>query len=62
MRNLILFFNKVIKTIMVIDPDISTVTIHDSIIVKKKYQSIVENVLNSLLEKEFDFIDKEYVF
>jgi hypothetical protein len=55
-------FNKVIKTIMVIDPNISTVTIHDSIIVKKKYQDIVENVLNSLLEKEFDFIDKNYVF
>lgn len=55
-------FNKVVKNLSVINPDISVVTIHDSIIVQKKYQYITENMLNSLLSNEFDFIDKNYIF
>ena len=55
-------FNNVIKNLSIINPDISVVTIHDSIIVERKYQDLTENLLNSLLQNEFDFIDKDYIF
>ena len=55
-------FNSLVKKLSIINPDISVVTIHDSIIVQKKYKDIAENMLDSLLHKEFDFINKDYIF
>jgi len=55
-------FNKVIKNISVINPDINVITIHDSIIIQRKHYNQVENIMNSLLLKEFDFIDRNYIF
>jgi len=55
-------FNKLIKNINIINPDISIITIHDSIIVQKKYKEFVEKMMYSYLEQEFDFIDTNYVF
>lgn len=55
-------FNKVIKTLSVINSDIKVITIHDSIVVPDKYSEQAQYIMNSLLEKEFDFIDQNYVF
>ena len=55
-------FNKVIKNLSIINPDISVITIHDSIIVPKKYSEFAENLLNSYLTQEFNFIDPNYIF
>lgn len=55
-------FNKVIKNLNIINPDISIITIHDSIIVQKKHEEFVENLLQSYLSEEFNFIDPNYIF
>lgn len=55
-------FNKLIKNISIINPDINVITIHDSIIVQDKYREQVEYIMDSMLLKEFDFIDREYKF
>jgi hypothetical protein len=49
-----LIFNKIIKEIIIVHPDIKIVTVHDSIVYAKKYKSIVENIFNRKLEEEFD--------
>ena len=55
-------FNKVIKTILLINPDINIVTIHDSIIVQDQYKQQVQSLMDSMLLEEFNFIDREYNF
>lgn len=49
-----LVFNKIIKEIMYLYPEVKLVTVHDSIIFQQKYKSIVEEVFNNQLKKEFD--------
>jgi hypothetical protein len=41
-----LIFNKIIRSITSINPDISVITVHDSIICKKSHLDIVERVFN----------------
>jgi len=55
-------FNKLIKTLSIINPKINVITIHDSIIVQKQYEKQVQDLMNSMLSSEFDFIDKNYIF
>jgi hypothetical protein len=55
-------FNKVIKTLSVINPQINVITIHDSIIVAEQFKKEVQSLMDSILSIEFDFIDKEYTF
>jgi len=57
-----IIFNKIIKTLTIINPEINVVTIHDSIIVPKQHKELVENVFNSIIGKEFSFIDINYSF
>jgi hypothetical protein len=51
-----LIFNKMIKTIMNLHPEIKIITIHDSIVVQKKYRDIVNNIFQSEISKEFNLI------
>jgi hypothetical protein len=48
-----LVFNKIVKELMYIYPEIKLITIHDSIICSQKYKEIVERIFNQNLEKEF---------
>ena len=47
-------FNNLIKSIMNIYPEIKIVTIHDSIMVKSRYKSIIEPIFKQKLSEEFD--------
>ena len=49
-----LIFNKIVKEIMYIYPEIKLVTIHDSIICARKYKEIVDRIFYQNLEKEFN--------
>jgi hypothetical protein len=49
-----LIFNKIIKEIMYIYPEVKLVTVHDSIIFQSKYRSEVEQIFNTQIKKEFD--------
>lgn len=51
-----LIFNKMIKTIMNLYPEIKIITIHDSIVVQKKYRDIVNNIFQNEISKEFNLI------
>jgi len=51
-----LIFNKMIKTIMNLYPEIKIITIHDSIVVQKKYKDIVNNIFQNEISKEFNLI------
>ncbi len=51
-----LIFNKIVKELMYIYPEIRIITVHDSIICNLKYRKIVENVFNTNLKKEFKII------
>ena len=55
-------FNKVIKTLSIINPDINLITIHDSIIVQEQHKHQVQSLMDSILSNEFDFIDRDYIF
>jgi len=55
-------FNQLIKKIAIINPEINVITIHDSIIVEKQYEEQVQNLMNSMLDIEFGFINKNYKF
>jgi hypothetical protein len=57
-----IIFNKIIKTLSIINPDVSVITIHDSLIVQKKHQETLETIFNSVISEEFNFIDKYYSF
>ena len=50
-----LIFNKIIKKLMDIYPEIKIVTVHDSIICSIKYKDIVEIIFNKMLKEEFNF-------
>lgn len=49
-----LIFGDIIKTIMIVNPEISVVTVHDSIIIQKKYKDFVTSVFNSKIFNNFD--------
>ena len=51
-----LIFNKMIKNIMNLYPEIKIITIHDSIVVQKKYRDIVNNIFQNEISKEFNLI------
>jgi hypothetical protein len=51
-----LVFNKMIKCIMNLHPEIKIITIHDSIVVQKKYRDIVNNIFQNEISKEFNLI------
>jgi hypothetical protein len=55
-------FNKVIKTLSVINSDINVITIHDSIIVQNKWKQQVQELMNNMLDIEFEFINRNYQF
>lgn len=55
-------FNKVIKTLSIINPDINVITIHDSIIVQEDHKELTQSLMDYMLLEEFHFIDKEYSF
>jgi hypothetical protein len=50
-----LIFNKIIDKIIDYNPDIKIITIHDSIIVPRKYKDEVNAIFQSELIKHFDF-------
>jgi len=49
-----LIFNKIIKEIMNINLDIKVITVHDSIIVQKKWKDIVSNIFFNEIFKHFN--------
>ena len=49
-----LIFNKIIKKITELNPEIKVITIHDSIICAKKYKDSVEIIFNQMLKDEFN--------
>ena len=51
-----LIFNKIIKEIMIFYPEIKLVTVHDSIIIPRKYKDPVESIFNTKLFEEFNII------
>jgi hypothetical protein len=51
-----LIFNKIVKEIMYIYPEVNLITIHDSIICNTKYRDVVEKIFHKNLEKEFQKI------
>ena len=51
-----LIFNKMIRCIMNLYPEIKIITIHDSIVVQKKYRDIVNNIFQNEISKEFNLI------
>jgi hypothetical protein len=48
-----LVFNEVIKTLMLINPEIRVITIHDSIIVQKKHKDFVNSIFQSKMINSF---------
>ena len=46
-------FKNLVYKIVIINPDIKIITVHDSIIVQKKYQILVENLFQSCLIDTF---------
>ena len=48
-----LIFNKIIKEIMYIYPEIKLITIHDSIVCQTKYKEIVESIFYKHINEEF---------
>jgi hypothetical protein len=51
-----LVYNKIIKKIMILHPDIKMLTVHDSIIYPRKYKDIVTDFFNSEMKLEFNLI------
>ena len=51
-----LIFNKMIRCMMNLYPEIKIITIHDSIVVQKKYRDIVNNIFQNEISKEFNLI------
>ena len=49
-----LIFSKIIKTILIINPDIKIVTIHDSIICQYRYRELVSSVFDMMVQEEFN--------
>ena len=51
-----LIFNKIIRQIMTLYPEINLVTVHDSIIVPKSYKESVWAIFQTKLYEEFELI------
>ncbi len=51
-----LVFNKIIRRVMNLHPYIKIITIHDSIVIQKKYKDIVTEIFNDELLKEFNLV------
>ena len=49
-----LIYNKIIKKLMLIHPEIKIITVHDSIIFPKRYKNEVESIFNWELSNHFD--------
>lgn len=49
-----LIFNKIIKSINELYPEIRVITVHDSIIFSKKYKDIIEIIFNQKVDEEFN--------
>lgn len=49
-----LIYNKIIKKIMILYPNIKLITIHDSIVFSKKMKSEVENIFEYEINREFN--------
>jgi len=49
-----LIFNKIIKKIMDLYPEINLITVHDSIICSKKHKDVVEIIFDKILKEEFE--------
>jgi len=49
-----LIYNKIIREVMNIYPDVKLVTVHDSIIMAKKWKPYIENIFNKHLIREFN--------
>lgn len=49
-----LIFNKVIKKLMILHPEIKIITVHDSLIFPKKYRQIVQTIFDYELSTELD--------
>lgn len=50
-----LIFNKIIRKIMSTNPDIKVITVHDSIVIPKKYKDEVNAIFQTEILKEFNF-------
>jgi len=50
-----LIYNKIIKKMMDLYPEIKVVTVHDSIIVQRRYKEIVDIIFKQKLSEEFNF-------
>lgn len=48
-------FNKVVREIMTLLPDISIITVHDSIVFPRKYKDVVKLIFEKKIEEEFCF-------
>lgn len=48
-------FNKVVREIMTFFPEISIITVHDSIVFPKKYKDVVKSIFQNNIEEEFCF-------
>ena len=51
-----LIFNKIIRDIMIFHPEIKLVTVHDSIIIPRKYKDPVDSIFKAKLFEEFNII------
>ena len=49
-----LIFEDIIRTIMIINPDIKIVTVHDSIIVQRRWRDFVTSIFDSKLTENFE--------
>jgi hypothetical protein len=49
-------FNKVVKEFMYYYPDVKLVTVHDSIICKKIYRELLNNIFDSKIKEEFNYL------
>ena len=54
-------FNKLIKTINMINPDIIILTVHDSIMIEDKYKDVVNKIFSDLMHEEFNFANKNNI-
>lgn len=50
-----LIFNKIVKEILELYPEVKLITIHDSIVCSKKNKQLVETIFNKKIKEEFDF-------
>lgn len=47
-------FNKIVKEVMIICPEIKLVTVHDSIICKNTHREVLDYIFDSKIKEEFD--------